>query len=102
MKKADIYKWALINAGAASLYITFLAWLMPRISEGMPKESFFGPAAFLTIFVVSAAVTGSLVLGRPTFWFTSGHKKEAVKLLAYTVMFLAVFALVAIIISAKS
>lgn len=53
------------------------------------------PMAMILLLVVSASVTGSLVIGRPVLWYLDGKKKEAVSLLITTVGFLALIMLVA-------
>ena len=47
----------------------------------------------LTIFVISASITGSLVLLKPAMLYMDGHKKAALQLFAYTVASLAAIAL---------
>lgn len=42
----------------------------------------------LLLLILSATVTGSLVLGRPILWYLDGKKKEAVSLFVATVGFL--------------
>lgn len=51
-------------------------------------DNFWGPLAMLLLFTVSAAITGSLVFGRPIYLFLNGMKKEAVTLALYTIGFL--------------
>lgn len=48
-------------------------------------KSSFGPAAFLMLFVLSAAITGSLVLGYPILLYLDNKKSEAVRMLFYTI-----------------
>ncbi len=48
-------------------------------------KSFWGPAALLLLFVLSATIVGALVLGRPIYIYLNGQKAEAIKLLAYTI-----------------
>jgi len=49
----------------------------------------------LLIFILSALITGSLVLGRPIMFCLDGKKTEAVKLLFYTTVSLFVLLLLA-------
>jgi len=49
----------------------------------------------LLIFILSALITGSLVLGRPIMFYLDGKKTEAVKLLFYTTASLFVLLLLA-------
>ena len=48
-------------------------------------KNFWGPVLFLLLFVFSALITGLLVLGRPIWLYLEKEKKEAVRLLFYTV-----------------
>ena len=60
-------------------------------------DNFLGPVAFLLLFVLSAAITGALILGRPVVLYLENRKLEAVKLFLYTVGWLFVTTLAALI-----
>lgn len=86
MKNA-ILKFAALNALGTALYIALVASLFfyaPHLF-GNTKDTVLIPIAMLLLFVVSASVTGSLVLGRPILWYLDGKKKEAVALFMATV-----------------
>jgi len=89
MKNNQIIKFAVLNALGTYIYISFVGWFMFTISKffnGKDNNQNFWPIViFLLVFVLSAAVTGSLVLGKPIFLWFSDQKKEAVKLLIYTI-----------------
>ena len=73
-------------------YIAVVATIMTNAEQSfgeMPKM--LAPIAFLTLFVVSAAITGSLVLGRALMMYLDGVKKGAVKQLGMTIAWLAMF-----------
>lgn len=57
------------------------------------------PIAMLMLFVLSAAITGSLVIGRPILLYLDGLKKEAVKMFLFTVGFM--FAITVIVFAVK-
>jgi len=86
MKNSKLVYWSIINSLAAFAYILWVAWLMfnANLIFGQMK-SFWGPAALLLLFVLSATIVGALVLGRPIYIYLNGQKAEAVKLLAYTI-----------------
>lgn len=93
--KNTIIKYALANALWTVLYIILIATFF------FSAQSIFGdgknmliPVIMLMLFVFSAALTGSLILGRPILWYMEGKKKEALTLLGYT---LAVFFVVMVI-----
>lgn len=74
-------------------YVSAVAWIMSNgesIFGRLPNV--LGPTAFLLLFVLSAAVTGSLFLGYPLYLYFEGRKKEALRLFAYNLAVL--FALV--------
>ena len=97
--KAPILKFAALNAFGTALYIACVSALMFNTEtlfggEG-PDETVLIPIAMLLLFVLSASITGSLVLGRPILWYMDGKKKDAVSLLMATLGFLAALTLVA-------
>lgn len=88
---------ALINAVAGGLYIFLVAWLMFNVVQFFPKEdTFLAPATFLLLFVVSAAIEGSLILGQPIMLYLDGKKIEAMKLLSFTIAWLFVITVLTI------
>lgn len=48
------------------------------------EDTFFTPVAVLMLLVLSAAVMGTLVFGRPILMYLDGKKREAVVFLGYT------------------
>lgn len=48
-------------------------------------NKFLDPVLFLLLFVLSAAIVGMLVIGRPTMMYLNGEKKEGVVLFSYTI-----------------
>lgn len=90
--KNSILKFAAMNALGTALYIAFVGSFLfyaPHIFGTNKKEdTVFIPIAMLLLFVLSASVTGLLVLGRPVLWYLDGKKKEAISLLMTTIGFL--------------
>ena len=60
----------------------------------LPK--ILGTMSFLLLFVISAAVMGLLIFGRPILWYWDGKKQEAVALISYTIIVLALIAVVTV------
>lgn len=84
-----IIKNALINSLLALIYIALIAALLtnaPRLFGQV--NNILSGIAFLLTFVLSAAIMGIIILGRPILWYLNGFKKEAVKLIFYTLGFL--------------
>ena len=98
MKKTDYILKSFINAGGVLVYVSLVACLMFN-GEGIfgQEESFIIPVFMLLLLVISASITGLLVLGKPIHLYLSGLKKEAFTLLFSTLGWLVAF-LVAIIV----
>ena len=87
-----------VNALLVVIYIFGVVNLMNYLANFEDNESLM-PVMFLTLFVTSAAITGSLVLGKPVLLYLNGQKKEAVTLLTYTlVSMVALFILLFVIV----
>ena len=98
-----IIKSALIDAAGTTLYVILVASFMFYLQGNAPKEEIntvFIPIAMLLLLVVSAALTGSLVFGKPVMMYLDGKKKEAVSLIGYTLGFLFIITVTAFIILA--
>ena len=104
--RKEILKYACINALLTILYIILIAsflFYVPRYFAFSEKpDTVFAPIIMLMLFVFSAAITGSLVLGRPILWYLDGRKKEAIHLFAYTLAIFFVFMLVTFAILTKT
>ncbi len=99
MKKSEYLLKSLINALAAFIYISFVAWLLFNGENIFSKESnFLLPLFLLLLFVISAAITGLLILGKPIHLYLNGFKKEAFILLCATLSWLTFFAVIVVIV----
>jgi len=100
MKKMGLWLQGLISAVLATIYVSLVALLMSNGESIFGKEDgFLVPFFMLLLFVLSAAVMGSLIFGRPVMMYIDGKKKEAVKLLGGTVGW--IFAIVVIMLIIK-
>lgn len=100
MKKSDYLLKSFINAAGVFIYVSAVAWLGFNSQMIFGKAtSFLTPLFVLLLFVISASITGLLVLGKPIHLYMNGHKKEAFMLLFATLGWLVVFliALVAVL-----
>ncbi|MCR4328622.1 MAG: hypothetical protein NUV53_03855 [Patescibacteria group bacterium] len=95
--KKSVLQYALFDAGLTLAYISLVSFF---IANG---EAIFGPGggqfatmAFLLLFVVSAALTGLFVFGRPILWHVQGATHEGITLAIYTVVYLAIATLLAL------
>ncbi len=101
--KNSILKFAGLNALGTVLYVTLVSSLLfnaPKIFGSNSKDTVLIPIAMLLLFVVSASITGLLVLGRPAMWYVDGKKKEAISLLMATVGFLTLITFIAFLVLA--
>ena len=74
------------------LYTSGVAWILFNGQRIFGKvTSFWGPLALLMLFVTSATVVGSLVLGRPILLYLDCKKKQALQFFGYTLGWLALF-----------
>lgn len=95
-----IIQRSFLNALGTVAYVSILTTVM------MHGEKLFShineaiaPVAFLTLFVLSAAVTGGLVLGKPLMLFLNNEKSDAVRMFIYTLCWLALAVAVLLIAS---
>ena len=80
-------KTALINASATAAYIILVASLLfyaGNAKWGQQTPTVLIPIFMLMLFVFSATVTATLMLGKPVLWYLEGKKKEALQLLGHT------------------
>ncbi len=94
MKTKSLFH-SLGHAGLVFGYVSGVAWILFN-AERMFGEvnSFIGPVMVLMLFVFSAAVVGSLVLGRPILLYLNGRKKEALEFFVYTLFWILVILLI--------
>lgn len=97
MDKNKLASAGLISALGTAAYIVLVALVMQNAERIFGKmNNLLGPVAFLLLFVLSAAVTGALVLGRPVILYWENQKSAAVRLFFYTVGWLFLLTLCAL------
>ena len=99
-----IIKQAFLLALGEGVYITLVALLMFGIQKlfgGKPDPVIIAPLAFLLLFVISAAISGALILGKPMMFYLDGKKKEALQLFGFILAWLLLFLIIAFIIVAS-
>ena len=85
---------AFLNAFGTAVYVAFVAFIMQNGEAVFGKmNNLLGPVAFLLLFVLSAAVVGALILGRPIVMYLDGQKKDAIKMFIQTALWLAIITL---------
>lgn len=86
----------LYQALGVVVYTVLLALIINSLGrlENQAPEVLATPF-FLTLLVLSAGITGSLVFGLPVYFaFSKNNVKRAVSILAYTFLFILVFILI--------
>lgn len=100
MKNQKIWLWSAANAVGVFAYVMLVVLVMTNGEKIFGEmENYWGPVTFLLLFVFSALVCGLLVFGRPVYLWFDNAKKEAVKMLLFTVANLFVILLVAFVIN---
>jgi hypothetical protein len=101
MENKKIWQIAVLDGVLTGIYVAGVATIMTfgEIIFGKGDNAFVG-MAILMLFVLSAVVVGSLILGRPLMMYLDGNKKEAVKTLGYTILVLFVLTITAMVILA--
>jgi hypothetical protein len=91
---------SLLNALGTIAYVTAIVL---TVFNG---ERIFGqinntlaPIIFLTLFVLSAAITGGLVLGKPVLMYLDNQKNAALRLFIYTLCWLALAIIILLIVA---
>ena len=93
MISKQLLKYAFLNAAGTFIYTTVVISILFNAERWFtPVDSFLNPVLVLTLFMISATITGSLVLGRPIYLVAKGKIREGILLLALTLMCLAIFA----------
>jgi hypothetical protein len=97
MKNKLLGKGFLLALGEA-VYILLVGMLMlngNQLFGNKPQVLSF--IAFLLLFVVSAAVSGALILGKPVLLYLDGKKKEALELFGFTLSWLLLFTVISLL-----
>lgn len=83
---------SLVHALGVLVYVTGVAFFMSHGADIFGHEdTFVIPVFMLLLFLVSASVTGLLVLGRPIYMYLEGQKKSALTFLGATLGWMVLF-----------
>ena len=96
MSKNSIAKTGLLNAIIATAYIGLVALFMSNADQlfGGGDDNALNIVAMLLLLVISVAIMGITIFGRPLMWYLDGKKKEAVLLVFHTIFFLLILAII--------
>lgn len=92
MNNKKLISLSILNSLGVLAYVSLVALFFNNAQRifGGKADNFLAPVIMLTLFILSALITGSLVLGRPIMLYLDGQKKEGITLLFYTIISLAV------------
>lgn len=97
MARVKLILISFLNSIGVAIYVTGVSLVMRNGEKIFGKmDTFLGPIVFLLLFVLSAAITGTLVLGRPIILYLENRKADAIKLFIYTIGWLFVIILSAL------
>jgi hypothetical protein len=89
MDKNKLMRYSLVHSLGVLVYILLVSLIMNNGQYLFGKtDTIATGVAVLLLFVLSATIVASLVLGRPILWYWDGNKKEALKLFFLTVLWL--------------
>ncbi len=96
MDKKTITKLSFINALGTVVYVLIVSLFMKNAEQifGEMEETIVGPMIFLLLFVISASITGGLILGKPLMLYLDKQKKEAIRLFVCTLTWLILFIII--------
>jgi hypothetical protein len=91
----NLVQRSFLNALGTVAYVTVVGLFMQNAQKLFGKtDKVTTPILVLTLFVVSASITSSLVLGKPILMYLDGQKNEAIRLFIYTICWLVLFVLI--------
>jgi hypothetical protein len=86
MQSKKLVSLGIANALGAFIYVLLVSWLMQNAERMFDSDQhIFQGAAMILLFVLSATIMATLVLGRPILLFLSNQKKDALKMFGITV-----------------
>lgn len=102
MNKTIVWK-SFLHAIGTFAYIALIAYFLFNGQHwlGSKPDNFFMPVLMLLLLVVSATITGLLVLGRPLQLYLDNHKKEGITMLFSTLGWLFIFAVIVLLVLIK-
>lgn len=102
MKKANLSIIGLLQALGLVIYCVLIAGMLNLFGKTLTAPvGFLGSVLILVLLVFSAAVTGSIVFGYPAYLFLKNKQvKEALLILAYTLLYCLAFIIIAILLIA--
>jgi len=90
---------SLLHTLATTVYISLVALLMQNGDKIFGKtNNTLASISILLLFIVSATITATLVLGKPIKMYFDGNKKEAIHFLFCTISWLFILMIIGFVI----
>ncbi|MDP2934005.1 MAG: hypothetical protein Q8N81_07835 [bacterium] len=101
MKKSQLVLSSLLSALGVFIYVLLVATLMSNGNRIFGTASnILAASGMLLLLVLSVAVVGLLIFGKPVYMYFDGQKQEAFTLLMYTVFWLFLIVIVTLVLLA--
>lgn len=98
-KKITVH--AFLHATGTVAYIVLIALFLSSAKRVFDRdasnETMMIPVIMLLLLVISAAITGFAVFGKPVMLYIDGKKRESLLMLAQTIGFLIMFAVIVVL-----
>ena len=79
MKNSKLVLYSIYNSLGVLVYVAVVAYIIFNGEQLFGKmANFWGPVAFLLLFVLSATMVGLLIFGRPLYLYWEGLKSRQV------------------------
>ena len=99
MKSTNIAVHSLGHALLVFLYTAGVAWLLFHGEQLFGRvHNFWAPVGLLLLFVLSANIVGTLVLGRPVLLYFNDKKTEALRFFGYTIAWIFVITVIVFVV----
>lgn len=91
-------KTAIVNSIGVLVYVAIVSYVMTNAERVFGKmDSAISAVGFLMLFVLSAGIVGSLIVGKPIMLYIDNNKKEAISLLIWTLACLAIITIIVLL-----
>jgi hypothetical protein len=98
----NLKMWSFVHALGILVYIGLVGYIMNNGDKWFGQmDNFIGPVTFLLLFTLSALVVGGLGIGKPIMLYIDGKKKEALAMLSWTVGWVFIFTIIAMLVAVK-
>jgi len=93
MKKYNLVLCSFLSSAGVLVYVMLVAFIMNNGERTFDKApQLLAVTLLLTLFVISAAITSTLVFGGPVWFYLQKKQKEAIKMLFLNITWLIIMA----------